>query len=567
MTVNKGFVDTVATGSSPTFLWLLDSGTLDLTCLLPFPDQDDRERSEGDAALGELDQLLAEQVDGDDVDRSRGLPGGLYAEFARRGYFKLSMCSDVGGRGLSLYNQFRFIERLASSSGGIALSVALSNSMSPTMMLPLLPPGPLRTYLRARVAEGIVGAFGGTGPSGQNNRLPDVTAVPTEDGTAYLLTGETRFTTNGSVADLICVRTNVGSGVGLAFVDTTTEGFSVRAEQEFMGLSGAPNAALSLDNVRVPREHVLRDLQEDPELAQSISTSVLVGRMFVVSAPATGIARRCLGWARDFVRRREIDGRPLGDYDEIQRMVATTAAEVYALDSVVKWCLLGPRPQDRWFELMIAKNITTMTAWRIVDRTMSLMGAQGYETESSKRRRGVSPVPLERAFRDLRGLRITANVDFQLDNQAAWLLISRYYAVQDRGFAGSVQVRDARLSPANWAHRQNTATQIRRFRKVCQELVNRHPDQEALAAREHTLILLGRIAAELFTVTAVLARTSAAEGPDESVSQDLAEVYCAEARHRLARFWQELAADAEPEYGRLSRTWLMGSELDFLLGR
>jgi alkylation response protein AidB-like acyl-CoA dehydrogenase len=161
-------------------------------------------------------------------------------------------------------------------------------------------------------------------------------------------------------------------------VDTRLPGFSVRSRIEFMGFKGVPNGALAFDNVRVPREYVLVDVQDDPWLAQSISTAVLVGRMFVVSALATGVARRCLRWTRDFVTQRSIDGRKLGYYDEIQRMLASTLAEVYAMDTVAKWCLLGPNPQDRWFELLATKNISTVTAWRIVDRTMSLMG--GTET-------------------------------------------------------------------------------------------------------------------------------------------------------------------------------------------
>jgi hypothetical protein len=351
-------------------------------------------------------------------------------------------------------------------------------------------------------------------------------------------------------------------------VDTRLPGFSVKSRIEFMGLKGVPNGALAFDNVRVPREYVLVDVQNDPWLAQSISTAVLVGRMFVVSALATGVARRCLSWTRDFVTRRSIDGRKLGYYDEIQRMLATTLAEVYAMDSVAKWCLLGPNPQDRWFELLAAKNISTVTAWRIVDRTMSLLGGQGYETESSQRRRGAPPMPLERAFRDLRGLRITANVDFQLDNQTAWLLISRYYPGQHRIDAAGARfgpVSDINLNPANSAHLESATAQVREFRRVCQELVDKHPDPEILIRKEHLLIVLSRIATELFTMCAVLARTSTQAGADSGARQDLADVCCTDARDRLAQLWRQLAVDHEPNHAGLSRAWLTGSELDHLV--
>lgn len=570
--MKSGFLDNARKPTTPNFLTALDSGCLDLASMLPFPEQDEQESCTGDAWVAEISALLEEWVDAAEIDLTGELPAGLFDEFAKWGYFKLHIGPELGGLKLAPYTHFRFIERIASVSVGLAQSVSLSNNMSPVLLLPVLPPGPLRDFVRERVNIGIIGGFADTGPSGQNNQFPDLTATLSEDGSTYLLNGEKCLISNGPVADLLCVTVTIldcePRKTGIAFVDTRLPGFSVTSKIEFMGLKGVPNGALAFDNVRVPREYVL-DVQGDPQLAQSISTAVLIGRMFVVSALATGVARRCLGWTRDFVTRRSIDGRRLGYYDEIQRMLATTLAEVYAMDTVAKWCLLNPHPQDRWFELLVTKNISTITAWRIVDRTMSLMGGQGYETESSKRRRGVQPIPLERAFRDLRGLRITANVDFQLDNQAAWLLISRYYHQPDPLENGAPlfdeDVGDIHLSPANCAHLEVATAQVREFRMVCQELVEKYPDPQVLARKEHMLILLSRIATELFTMCAVLARTITKASTDSSTCQDLADVFCTDARDRLAQLWRQLTVDYDPNHARLSQAWLTGSELDYLI--
>jgi hypothetical protein len=177
-------------------------------------------------------------------------------------------------------------------------------------------------------------------------------------------------------------------------------------------------------------------------------------------------------------------------------------------------------------------------------------------------------VPLERAFRDLRGLRITANVDFQLDNQTAWLLISRYYNEQDRiedRAPAFGEVSDLHLNPANRAHLEAATAQVREFRRACQELVDKHPDPETLVRKEHLLILLSRIATELFTMSVVLARASTQGGTDSCASQDLADVFCTDARDRLAQLWRQLTLNVEPDHARLSRAWLTGSELDYLV--
>lgn len=115
---------------------------------------------------------------------------------------------------------------------------------------------------------------------------------------------------------------------------------------------------------------------------------LLDGQLYFTAAPALAIARLCRRWSAEFLARRSVNGRPLIAYDAIQRLVADTLAEVHAVDSVIRWGLIGPGAEDRWFERLTAKNLAVRTAWRIVDRTVSLYGAEGVETLPSKLRRG-----------------------------------------------------------------------------------------------------------------------------------------------------------------------------------
>jgi hypothetical protein len=97
------------------------------------------------------------------------------------------------------------------------------------------------------------------------------------------------------------------------------------------------------------------------------------------------------------------------------------------------------------------------------------------------------------------------------------------------------------------------------------ELVEKYPDPQTLARKEHLLIQLSRIATELFTMCAVLARTSSQASADSGTSQDLADVFCTDARDRLAQLWRQLTVDFEPNHARLSQAWLTGPELDYLV--
>jgi hypothetical protein len=55
-------------------------------------------------------------------------------------------------------------------------------------------------------------------------------------------------------------------------------------------------------------------------------------------------------------------------------------------------------------------------------------------------------------------------------------------------------------------------------------------------------------------VTLSRADTLAREG--QADIQDLADVYCAAARHRLADWWRQASDDDEPDYGRAAVNWL-----------
>jgi alkylation response protein AidB-like acyl-CoA dehydrogenase len=559
----------------------LQTGRLDLDALHPFPAPDPAVAAAADALIDEAAELVGGLVDAERIDRTRELPAGLLDRLRDGGWFRVRNSAALGGREMSDYDAFRLVERISAVSLPVGQTLAIQNAVGAAALLAALPEGPLRGWVEERIAAGTVSGFAGTEPAGANNAWPGTTAVPTEDGTGYLLTGEKVFTGNGDIADLLAVlataREDGHRRVGVFFLDTSDPGFRVRSRLEFMGGRGLPNAALTLDGLRVPREHVLLGEPDLPRFPPPVGSVALLSALFFNAAPALAIARQCLEWSHSFVARRSVNGRPLGDYDQVQRILATTAAEVFAMDTVVRWCLLDAGLEDRWFERAAAKNLVTVTAWRIVDRTVSLLGGEGFETAHSKERRGAVALPVERLFRDARGLRISGNVDFLLDVQAARLLLTGRYAaaaaaaagaapgVTTGGGAGTASAAsgasgaasgvaatdpEADLIPANQAHLAAARQGLRRFDRVSARLVARHQDPEELFARQETLRLLGRIAAELFSVAAVLAR-AATEGGDQQ--QELADVHCTAARHRLAGLWRRLGAPDEPDYAKISR--------------
>jgi len=546
---------------SGTFLAELRAGRFRWGLVHPFPEQAEEDRATSAAALADLLDLLAARVDAEAVEAAAELPDGIVAELTARGYLSMTVPREDGGLGFSPLTTFRLLAGAAGWCVPVGLVLSWHNVLGLGAYLPALPAGPLRDMLAKRLADGAVFGTADTEPGGAAASARRRTvAVPTGDGRGFLLTGEKCFIGNGSIADLLAVSaTTVDDGderIDLFVVDTGSQGFSVVARHDFMGLRGSPNAALRLDRVFVPAEHVLVATTGGWRASPLVARINARARMNITVAPSVALARRCLDWSRHFLARRSVDGRPLGEYDAIQRRLAASVADVYALDCLVEWCLLGEHGEP---EYMAAKNIGTVTSWRVIDRTMSLLGAEGYESASSKARRGAPDLPLERAFRDVRAMLIAGGVDFNIDMRAGrYGILPAYYAA---GSADSEPVEPvdpdaAALSPANRRHLVFVRDQVAAFAARCRELTAAHPPAE-LYERQEVLIALSRLADELFTMSLVLARTA---GPTagSGAAQHVADVYCAGARTRIAGLWRDMETVHGADHAAVSRAWLAG---------
>jgi alkylation response protein AidB-like acyl-CoA dehydrogenase len=518
-----------AVSAGPSFVSLLDPAAPEWSRLPRFPSEDAAQRRAGDELIAELDAVLG-ALDADEIDRVAAFPEGLVERLRAGGFFALR--NDA--RHPSDHTVFRVIEHAARCSVAVGQLIGVQNGIGAAALLPALPPGPLREFVGGHVDAGTLSGLADTELGGHNNSGRDTVAVSTEDGSAYRLDGAKRFICLGSVAGLLgvtaVVRDRDGRArPGLVFVDTASPGVTVTARHEFLGGRGLPNGSLRFDSVLVPAERVLAGPGSG-----GAGSPPSVGRLLFNAAPAVAIVRECQSLARDFVADRTIDGRPLAEYEQVQRFFATALADTYALDGVIRWCLLGA---DRGFEQLLAKNICTRAAWRIADQTVSMLGGAGLETASSARNRGARPRAAERLLRDARGLRVSGNVDFLLDIQAGRALLARHVRSSDpyRDWLGPLD--DAGLSPGNRAHLLALAEDLRRLSRTCADLARRYRDAVALPGGQQTLRLIGHIAGELLTVFVVLARAPGAGG-------ELADLYCTTAWHRLAGLWHELSAPA-----------------------
>lgn len=562
----------------PSFLEELYQGRFRWDLVHPITEQAPADRAAGNKAVAELGVFLRENVDPAEVEASSRLPDSLYPLLRSGGYLSLQLDPSLGGLGLSHFNVFRLVQAAASYCFPVALVMGIENSVGTPAFWSVVTDGPLKELLHRHQKLGGLSGTADTEPGGAANQHRATTAVPVDGGSAYVLDGHKIFVGHAPLGTLFSViatvRENGTSTNQVFFVEADTPGFSRGQWHEFSGIHGFPNGWITLENVRVPASHqLLEEGNRQARLTPAVSRLVTRGRMNMIVAPSLAVAKLCCQWSREFINRRTVNGRPLGEYEEIQRRLADSLAETFAVESVARVALLNEDQnvgRNTAFEQNVAKNIASVIADRIADRTLSLTAAEGYETAASKMRRGVPALPIEQAVRDVRNMRISGGVDYMIDYWLADRNILSYYYPGPNELEASppldANLLDADLTDRNRGHLATIVEDTHQFGLVCRELARRHPERSELAGRQRVLVLLSQISGELFTMAVALARASGltrTAAPMAEDGQHLADLYCEAARHRLTgqlRQLQDAASDDNrADYARQSTSWLTGT--------
>ena len=400
-----------------------------------FPEQSTSDKEIGDRLCKRIDQILTENVKKEEVEETGNLPVRFLKIIAEEGFTRLQLPKSYGGYELSHYNTFRVMQTAIRNCFSAGFTLATHNAFGAGSIISALPDGYLKDYILDQLLKGGFSGWADTEPTGAANRLASTTATLSEDREHYIINGRKVYIANGAIADILIVSTTVtkedNSNEGCLFiVDTKNQGFSVDRIHNLMGIRGFPIGALSFDNVKVHKNKMVTMREghwRDTFLLEPISA---LGRMYSVVTGSLAVAKKCMEWMIAFCNRKKIDGLSLGKYEEIQRKISQTAAEIFAIESVVKWGLIDvtfDNLADRWWELFSTKNISSLFANDIADRTISILGAEGYEKAHSKKEIGYAPIELEQLFRDIRGLRISGGVDFQIDNRSTQLWLDAFY--------------------------------------------------------------------------------------------------------------------------------------------
>ncbi len=580
----------------PSFVAGLFMGRFRPELIIPFPEQSEEDRRIGDEFCARLDVFLRERLDPDEVDRTREIPAEVLKGLAELGCFGMKIPKEYGGLGLSQVNYNRAVMVVASWCGSTATWLSAHQSIGVPQPLKLFgTPEQKKKYL-PRFAKGEVSAFALTElDAGSDPANMKTTATPVDDGAAYVINGEKLWCTNGPVADVLVVMAKTPSitvngkerkQITAFIVEKTMPGFEVLHRCDFMGLKAIQNGVLRFTNMKVPSENILWGLGKGLKLAL---ITLNTGRM-TVPAAVTGMAKRALTMIRKWCNERVQWGSPIGQHEFVSAKISWMAAQTFAMDAVT-W--LGSSLADKGgadirLEAAMAKLFCTEAGWRIADEAVQIRGGRGYETALSLKARGEEPIAAERMMRDAR-----INLIIEGTSEIMRLFIAReavdrhmklaydlfrpevplgakiktalraalFYAVwyPRLWFHLAWPPRYAGWMPGRLATHMRFAVRAshRLARGVFHSMVRFGPKLEK---RQRTLGRIVDIGTDLFAMAATLSRAKSLHdrNPADRTPEELADVFCREARDRVNRNFSRLCCNDDVAEYRLANHVLEG---------
>ena len=196
-----------------------------------------------------------------------------------------------------------------------------------------------------------------------------------------MLSGRKHFISDGVFSDFFVVSAVTdpaagARGISLFLVDKDMPGVSVGRDQPMMGLRGTSHVELFFDEVRLGPEHLLG--REGQGLRLTFDTLGRI-RLAQIGARAVGKAMRLFELMTDHARERRQFGRPIGEFQMVQQMLADSAIEIETARLLVLRAAheldQGRTARER---ISMVKVYAAETLGRVADRAVQVFGGMGY---------------------------------------------------------------------------------------------------------------------------------------------------------------------------------------------
>ena len=336
---------------------------------------------------------------GEAWEREGKIPREMFRKLGDMGLLGMQHEEAYGGTQMGSLASVVFGEELSRSTfGGFTAAVTVHTDMSASHITRVGTPDQKARFLPDIISGKTVCAIGVT-EAGAGSDVAGIRTRAVRDGDDWIINGTKMFITNGVYGKVVVLGARTDGieagarGISLFIVPTDTPGFNVTTKLEKHGWLCSDTAELSFENMRVPGENLLGEMNRGfHAIMQGFEHERLM-----IGAFCAGEGAKAIELTLDYVRTRRAFGKSLWDQQATRQRLADLASKVAMIRALTYQTAAAKdagQPVSR--ETAMIKSVGPEILHDVVHGCLQLHGGTGY----------MRGTPIERMTRDARILRI-----------------------------------------------------------------------------------------------------------------------------------------------------------------
>lgn len=308
------------------------------------------------------------------------------------GFFGTVIPEEYGGEDMGWLAAMIVTEEIARASSSLRVQINMQTLGCAYTIFTYGNEAIKKKYIPKLVSAEYVGGFGITEPDAGSDVMA-MSSTAEDKGDHWLLNGSKTWISNANVADAIIYYAYTDKAQGSrglsAFVVEMKNFNGVKTSKlEKMGSHSSPTGEIFLTDTRVPKENILGK----PGDGAKIVFSSLNQTRLSAAAGGVGLAQACLDTAIKYCNQRKQFGKPIGEFQMNQDMIAQMSTEIEAARLLVykaAW-VKDQGNLNNGLDVAQAKYFAGEVVTKCATYAMRILGAYGYSTE----------YPVARFYRD-----------------------------------------------------------------------------------------------------------------------------------------------------------------------